>query len=251
LAAEQLAEKRSLAKQSGLRLLLTPTGVVIVGAALGLLGTAWGKQLDYRTTKLEQQTAVILKASEVSDNLPEEDQKKQRALNLLWFADAGYITLEPKILAQIRTDSGLAKGAAVPSPVIQSSSAALPVAGSTHYNFPVMNASSPDPAGIDVDVFSCGGPQSPGYKAAETFAKSLAQKADAKQVVANEHLGRVRFTSGTEWSHADVTAFDPSERNFAQALAADARRQTNRPMATQANPGSPSPSYVSVFFCGT
>jgi hypothetical protein len=80
-------------RQTGWRFLITPTGALVLVAAIGLIGTALGKWADYLNTKQQQETTVILKASEVPQSLSSEDRDLQRARNILWFAKAGYVHL--------------------------------------------------------------------------------------------------------------------------------------------------------------
>jgi GH24 family phage-related lysozyme (muramidase) len=120
LAEAQLAQQSRQGSQEGFRFLFTPTGVVLIGAALGLLGTAAGKYADYVTTKSEQETSIILKASDVSPDVQPEEQTKQRARNLLWFNQAGYITLPGNFVEQLTKDADLTKGQVLPAPIIGS-----------------------------------------------------------------------------------------------------------------------------------
>lgn len=127
LAEAQFEWQREQATHSGWKLLLTPTGVVIVGAAIGLLGTAAGKWADYLTTKRQQETTIILKASEVPLSLPPAQQDLQRARNLLWFAEANYIDLPTKFIAQLQKASKLEAGETLPPPIVESQSKIDPV----------------------------------------------------------------------------------------------------------------------------
>src|SRR5580704_383498 len=79
LSVDQFEWQKTEARQHGWRALLSPTGVVIVGAALGLIGTAAGKWADYQTTKRQQETNIILKASEVPQSLSLDAREVQRA----------------------------------------------------------------------------------------------------------------------------------------------------------------------------
>jgi hypothetical protein len=131
LAEAQFEWQKSQAAHSGWGKLLTPTGVVLVGAALGLLGTAAGKWADYLTTKRQQETTIILKASEVPPGLSLDTQDVQRARNLLWFAEARYIELPTPFIDQLRKASKLKPGQTLPPPIVESqisAKAALSVA---------------------------------------------------------------------------------------------------------------------------
>ncbi|SAL07325.1 hypothetical protein AWB81_08021 [Caballeronia arationis] len=119
LAQAEFEWKKSQGAHSGLAFLLTPTGVVLVGAALGLLGTAASKWADYLSTRRQQETTMILKASEVSPAMSPAAQEIQRARNLRWFAEAGYIDLPASYLSQLRAASKLESGQAVPPPVVE------------------------------------------------------------------------------------------------------------------------------------
>jgi hypothetical protein len=123
LAEAQFDWQKSQAAHSGWQFLLTPTGVVLVGAALGLLGTATGKWADYLTTKRQQETTIILKASEFPPGLSADQQDIQRARNLLWFAEAHYIDLPAVFTKQLRTASRLEPGQTLPPPIVGKSTA--------------------------------------------------------------------------------------------------------------------------------
>ena len=117
LAEAELEQKRTVV--GGAAFLFTPTGVVLMAAALGLLGTALGKLGDYLNARTQQQTSIILKASEVPTSLSAEQQDVQRAKNLLWFADAGYISISKDVDDKLHKLAGVPKGQSVPLPVIQ------------------------------------------------------------------------------------------------------------------------------------
>lgn len=102
LAREQLELQKAdfelrkrTATADGFHFLLTPTGVVLMGAALGLIGTALGKAADYAIKRRELETNIILKSSDVPSNADVNVQARQRALNLLWFAQADIRGLPP------------------------------------------------------------------------------------------------------------------------------------------------------------
>ena len=120
LTRDRFEWEKSQAAHSGWRLLLTPTGVVLAGAALGLLGTAAGKWADYQTTKRQQETTIILKASDVPATLSAKAQVEQRARNLLWFSQARYIELPPTFVIELTRAANLPAGETVPAPIIQS-----------------------------------------------------------------------------------------------------------------------------------
>jgi len=120
LAREQFEWQKKQATHTGWAALLSPTGVVLAGAAIGLLGTAAGKWADYQTTKRQQETNIILKASEVPASLSPGAQDEQRARNLLWFEQAGYIVLPKNFVDQLTKASNLKPGETVPPPVVQS-----------------------------------------------------------------------------------------------------------------------------------
>lgn len=117
LAEAELEQKRR--SVGGPAFLFTPTGVVLIAAALGLLGTALGKLGDYLNARTQQQTLIILKASEVPTSLSAEQQDIQRAKNLLWFADAGYISIPDELDEKLHTSAGVSQGQSVSLPVIQ------------------------------------------------------------------------------------------------------------------------------------
>jgi hypothetical protein len=112
---------------SGWKIFLTPTGAVIGAAALGLVGTAAAKLLGYSASKKQQETAIILKASEVPPTLTPADQERQRARNLLWFANAKYINLSDEYKNELVTMAKLEPGASPPPPIIQTSKFEPPI----------------------------------------------------------------------------------------------------------------------------
>lgn len=119
LAEAQFEWQKEQGSHSGWKAIFTPTGVVLVGAAVGLMGTAVGKWADYLSTKKQQETTIILKASDVPQALSPQAQDIQRARNLLWFAEARYIDLPDQFVAQLKTASKLAPGQVLPPPVLQ------------------------------------------------------------------------------------------------------------------------------------
>jgi GH24 family phage-related lysozyme (muramidase) len=128
LARTKLDLEKQPSSTSGLRFLFSSTGVILVGAALGLIGTAAGKYGDYLIKKREQETSIILKASDVPAGLNAQLQAMQRAKNLLWFSQAGYIDLPDKFSRQLEQASGLKTGETPAAPIIEAPSGA-PVAG--------------------------------------------------------------------------------------------------------------------------
>ncbi len=144
LAQSQFDHQKNQATRSGFAALLTPTGVVLAGAALGLLGTAAGKYADTLNTKRQQETAIILKASDVPSNMEPEKQAEQRALNLLWFSEAHYIDLPDAFVARLRSEAKVAKGAPIAAPVFQSSAATAPEITAKHEGFTSTTQKLPD-----------------------------------------------------------------------------------------------------------
>ena len=130
LAKAQAEQAKRHSELDGFRALLTPTGGVILVAAIGLIGTAVGKWADMKATRLEQETSLILKASEIPSELSAEDQTKQRAKNLLWFAKTGYLQLDGARIARLEQDAGIEAGEDVGAPVIASQVSAQPLAPS-------------------------------------------------------------------------------------------------------------------------
>lgn len=120
LAQAKVASEKQNA--SGFHMLFSSTGVVLIGAAIGLLGTAAGKYGDYVIKKREQETSVILKASDVPAGLSLQLQAAQRAKNLLWFSKAGYIDLPDDFSRQLERDSGLKTGEIPSAPIVETPS---------------------------------------------------------------------------------------------------------------------------------
>lgn len=71
----------------------------------------------------QAEVEIIIKASEVPTSLTPEQQDVQRARNLLWFADAGYIRVSDANEAKLREVGKVAAGQSVPLPVTQSGGA--------------------------------------------------------------------------------------------------------------------------------
>ncbi|HWY51625.1 MAG TPA: hypothetical protein VNW72_09095 [Chthoniobacterales bacterium] len=121
---QELARRRlslDTVTPSGWRVLLTPTGAAVAGAILALLGTAAGKWADYLANRRQQETSVIMKAGDVPIALAPEQQDTQRARNLLWFSQAGYIHLPGSFVAQLQQAAKLPSGQTIDAPIIQSS----------------------------------------------------------------------------------------------------------------------------------
>lgn len=112
LAAGQLAHQ-------GWRAMLTPTGAAVAAGIIAVCGTAASKWFDLRIESKKAETNVILKASEVPVDLNESSRVIQRARNLLWFAEAGYITLPTRFLTQLRQDAQLQVGETPSAPAVQ------------------------------------------------------------------------------------------------------------------------------------
>ncbi len=120
LAVEQFEFQKKQSSHSSFGGLLSPQGVVLAGAALGLIGTALSTNASQQTTRRQQETEVILKASEVPASLAPDEQAKQRALNLLWFSETNYISLPKPFVDNLRRIAGVTQGQALPSPVVES-----------------------------------------------------------------------------------------------------------------------------------
>ena len=116
LAREQFRATR------GWRSLMTPTGGILIAATLGLIGTGVGKCADNQIESRKQQTALVLKASEVSSSGSADEQKVQRATNLLWFVQTQTLSLSNEVLAELRETAGVKPGQLVPPPTIVPSS---------------------------------------------------------------------------------------------------------------------------------
>lgn len=113
------------------RELLSPLGVAAMAGLLGIggsLGTATlnrqqeaqriaatqaleakRQEGSERIERQRQESSLILK-------IAEQPNPKQRAINLLFFAEAGFLTLDQAYRKYLRTVAGLAEGEAIPSP---------------------------------------------------------------------------------------------------------------------------------------
>lgn len=94
------------------------------GRQRGREAAGLGKAADYAIRKRELETNIILKSSDVPAHSDVNVQSRQRALNLLWFAQAGYIELSDDYLSQWRSTANVDEGPAVPPPVIASTASA-------------------------------------------------------------------------------------------------------------------------------
>ncbi len=120
LQREQFEAGRS--GHTGWRVILTPTGAAITAAIVGIFGSAASKWFDLTIERQKQEVMVILKASEVPQGLDESSRTIQRARNLIWFAEAGYITLPQRYLEKLRSDGRLNIDEDPSAPAVQSNS---------------------------------------------------------------------------------------------------------------------------------
>ena len=67
----------------------------------------------------QNEVDLIMKASEVPTSLSPGQQDVQRARNLLWFADAGYVRVSAAMRARLRETGRMAAGESAPLPVVQ------------------------------------------------------------------------------------------------------------------------------------
>jgi hypothetical protein len=89
--------------------IFSPVGVAVIGAIVGLLGTAASGLINSYIESKKQEANLILKTSEISD-------EKQRARNLLFYAEFGYLNFSPEYKEKLRETAGLKKGQEVPPP---------------------------------------------------------------------------------------------------------------------------------------
>ena len=217
----------------GWKALLTPTGAAIAAAVIGICGTAASKWFDLRIEKQKQETNVILKASEVPEFLDETSRSVQRARNLLWFAEAGYVSLPERFVEQLRIDALLKKGQTPPAPAVQTatSGTAMPVAKKTFFESGMRidvsgayHAFHPDPnAGLDslrgdlseVVTDSSGHPitqgptdPAPGYYVSITSLQDGTKpRIDPRRYVNSEEIPYVELPpGGTTYSLGDICA---------------------------------------------
>jgi len=249
LVAKTQLESQKREPRGAVAFLLSPTGVVLLVAALGLVGTALTKFGDFLTARREQETAVILKASDVPMSLPPEQQRELRANNLLWFADNHYIRLSDEVKATLREQAHLTKDQKAQVPVFQTSAAAATAAGAAHYDFPHANRMPVNPKGTTVDVFSCAG-QGAQYDSAQRLITELAADADRRRPASGTLLGAIRYDSGQRWRTRNEIWFDPDEKALAENLAQKARDVAGQTFQLVENTEGATPSYLSVYFCG-
>lgn len=77
-------------------------------------------QQDSERQRRQSEVEIIIKASEVPTSLSPEQQDVQRARNLLWFADAGYVRVSDEMHDKLLEVGEIARGQSIPIPVVQS-----------------------------------------------------------------------------------------------------------------------------------
>jgi hypothetical protein len=199
------------------------------------------QQAAIEREKAEQ--ALVLEAIRTNGDV------RKSAENLNFLVETGLLTNQQRGEAITKY---LKKAPAGTGPTLASAGSPAPApsgnAAAPHYDFPIFNGSTPDPEGWDIDVFSCA-QTGASMAQAEGFTKALAARADTGRRIGGEKLGRIRFTSGKSWAPADIIVYDTIEAAFANALLAEARSTGGREFRIEPNKETPTPYYLSVFFC--
>lgn len=121
LKLKQEEAARSKKASHGWKFFLTPTGASIAAGIIALCGTAAGKWFDLHIENKKAETDIILKASDVPSSLDDATRTKVRARNIIWFYQAGYISVpNQKFLAQLYKDGQLDPNQIAPAPEVQS-----------------------------------------------------------------------------------------------------------------------------------
>lgn len=225
-----------------------PLVLAILTAALAAAGSALVSRLNssaqeqLERTKAEQS---LIQAMVRNDNVKQNLANLDFLVKTNLIRDADRRSAISRYIEKTRADPA-SGGVSAP----ESESRSRP-SGDQHYDFPILNAKPIDPAGWEVDVFSCAA-TGPRFDRASALAAALADRADGAQRLGGQKLGRIRFTSGTAWGTDDAIVFDPAERSFADVVAAFARQQAKLDFVTRANGAGASPTnfYLSIFFCG-
>jgi GH24 family phage-related lysozyme (muramidase) len=104
-------ESEKITKKSFGTQLISPVGIAVVVALIGLIGTVINNIVNSRQARKKQQSDLIIKMSEISD-------EKQRASNLLFFEKGGFISLSKDYLQYLRNIAGLKENENIPPPSI-------------------------------------------------------------------------------------------------------------------------------------
>lgn len=120
-----LQEKQVEATQKGKGVwsqVFSPVGVAVIVGLLGLIGTAVSGLINAKTERDKQQASQLLEKQKQEANLilkmTDIPDEKQRALNLLFYAQGGYLHFSDDYTTYLRDRAGLKQGEKVPPPSI-------------------------------------------------------------------------------------------------------------------------------------
>jgi hypothetical protein len=102
-----------------------PVAVAVVAGIIGIAGSLFSSYASRETERKKQEGTVILEA--IRTNATGEDREKQVAANLVFFADAGLVTLGADQLKKLRDRAGDVSPSLPPAPGTQSAPIPDPV----------------------------------------------------------------------------------------------------------------------------
>ncbi len=115
----------------------------------------------------------------------------------------------------------------------------------------VINKSEPNiGSGWAIDSLYCGGASGSNWSAASLVAKAIGKIADTGSSSGEGSFGLVRLRPGVG-TNLNAVFYDPTERKLAISLAKIAQDETGQPYQVVANPGDPTPWYISIYSCGS
>ena len=99
-----------VANKKGWRQLFTPLGAAVLAGLIGLAGTVITGRQNLALEREKQEGDLILKLAEISKD------EKDRARNVLFFAEGKYLTMAESYKTYLRQTAGLGKDEPVPPP---------------------------------------------------------------------------------------------------------------------------------------
>src|SRR5438874_79821 len=100
LKLEREQFKAGQRKKGFLSQMLSPVGVGVIAALIGLLGTAASSLINSYTERKKQESGLILEMSKISD-------EKVRSKNLLFFARGGYLNFSGEYIKFLEKSAGV------------------------------------------------------------------------------------------------------------------------------------------------
>jgi hypothetical protein len=207
---------------------------------LAVLGAALAGGANFYIAKANGEQALVLEAIRTNGDV------RKSAQNLEFLVKTGLLSNEDlgKGITQYLKEA--------PAPTLAaaggSAASALAQGPAPRFDFEVLNKQAINPAGWDIDVFSCteNGAQA---ETARAFASLLASRADTGTRLGDARIGRIRFDASQDHMRTGSQIFyDREEITIARIIEreAEAGRQ---PFDLLPNNERSTPSYVSVYFC--